>query len=319
MALAINSREEKSGKTLVEGETPMRSTDMIALPSPAANFQQYTQLIHSFPILDADEERSLAERLQRDNDIDAAWRLVSSHLRYVVHIARGYAGYGLPQEDLIQEGNIGLMKAVRRFDPSRGVRLLAYAAYWIRAHIHDFILRNWRIVKVTTTKAKRKLFYKLRSAKKRLDWVNQEEAQDIADRLEVSPEDVVDMEAKLYLPDESFDLPADAASDEYWAPAAYLADEHFEPETLVSETELLEMASSALRTALSTLDSRSREIIERRWLADHGEKVTLQELGDRFGVSAERIRQLEANAIKRLRELLVPRLGFEGAGEALVT
>jgi RNA polymerase sigma-32 factor len=319
MALAINSREEKSGKTLVEGETPMRSTDMIALPSPAANFQQYTQLIHSFPILDADEERSLAERLQRDNDIDAAWRLVSSHLRYVVHIARGYAGYGLPQEDLIQEGNIGLMKAVRRFDPSRGVRLLAYAAYWIRAHIHDFILRNWRIVKVTTTKAKRKLFYKLRSAKKRLDWVNQEEAQDIADRLEVSPEDVVDMEAKLYLPDESFDLPADAASDEYWAPAACLADEHFEPETLVSETELLEMASSALRTALSTLDSRSREIIERRWLADHGEKVTLQELGDRFGVSAERIRQLEANAIKRLRELLVPRLGFEGAGEALVT
>ncbi len=289
----------------------MSATDLIALPTPVSNYRQYSQLVESFPRLDEDEERSLAERLHRDNDLDAARQLILSHLRYVVYIARGYSGYGLPAEDLVQEGNIGLMKAVQRFDPSRGVRLVAYAGYWIRAHIHDFILKNWRIVKVVTTKAKRKLFYKLRSEKQRLDWLNCAEAEEIADALDVSSADVVDMEGQLYLKDEPFDTPVSASDDEYRTPEAYLEGQDASPDIQVSEREFLSSASEALTDALEALDARSRDIIESRWLAEDDNKLTLQALGDRYQVSAERIRQLENAAIRRLKELMVPQLGVD--------
>ncbi len=287
----------------------MRQTNLMALPSPLTNLNQYTRFVETFPRLDEEQERALAERLKRDNDLDAAFKLITSHLRYVVYIARGYTGYELPQEDLIQEGNIGLMKAVRRFDPARGVRLVTYAGYWIRAQIHDFILKNWRVVKVATTKARRKLFYKLRSTKQRLEWLNRREAEDIADSLGVDADDVIDMEARLYQPDRSFDAPARA--DEDWTPAEFIEDTGAAPEPWVIEGEFLDSASTALREALSSLDERSRDIVESRWLAEDEDKLTLHQLGDRYGVSAERIRQLEAAALKRLRKMLVPRLGVE--------
>lgn len=284
----------------------MNPDNLMSLPTPVANLQQYVQLIHNFPTLDADEEVTLAKRWHSDNDRYAAWRLVTSNLRYVINIARSYQGYGFVQDDLIQEGNIGLMKAVQRFDPMRGVRLMAYATHWIRAEILEFVLKNWRIVNVATTKAKRKLFFKLRSAKQRLEWLNNEEAQQIADELNVDAGDVVSVDARLYSTDDSFDEPVEGGSELRPAPAAYLADADIEPETIVSESKFYSNASRALRTALLTLDSRSREIIQHRWLYDTNEKLTLQALGERYGVSAERIRQLEANAIQRLRESLLP-------------
>lgn len=289
----------------------MPATELMALQTPISDLTQYSRLVESFPRLDEEEERTLAERLHRDDDLEAARNLILSHLRYVVYIARGYMGYGLPAEDLVQEGNIGLMKAVRRFDPSRGIRLAAYAGYWIRAHIHDFILKNWRIVKVVTTKAKRKLFYKLRSAKQRLDWLNRAEAEEIAESLNVSSSDVHDMEGQLYLKDESFDTPTSASEDEYRVPEAYLEDSAASPDRQVNEIEFLCAASDALTDALSALDARSRDIIESRWLAEDDDKLTLQALGDRYEVSAERIRQLESAAIQRLRELMVPQLGVD--------
>ena len=286
------------------------SNNVMALPSPLADFQQYESLVESFPRLDREEERALAVRYRTDDDLDAAWQLVTSHLRYVVYIARGYSGYGLPREDLIQEGNVGLMKAVQRFDPSRGVRLISYAVYWIRASIHEFIMKNWRIVKVTTTKARRKLFYKLRSAKKRLEWLNRDEAEEIAEALDVTPEDVIDMESRLYLADESFDVPPDADNEE-WVPAGYLEDTRFEPAATVAEHDFFDLATTELHAAMDVLDTRSRDILESRWLAEETDKATLQELGDRYGISAERVRQLEVAAIKRLREILVRRLGVD--------
>ena len=289
----------------------MSATDLMALPAPISNLRQYSQFVESFPRLDEDEERALADRLHRDNDLEAARQLILSHLRYVVYIARGYTGYGLPAEDLVQEGNIGLMKSVRRFDPSRGVRLAAYAAYWIRAQIHDFILKNWRMVKVVTTKAKRKLFYKLRGAKQRLDWLNRSEAEEIADALDVSLDDVHDMESQLYLKDESFDKPVSARDDEYWAPEVYLENSGASIDEQVSEIEFLGAASEALTDALLALDARSRDIIESRWLVEDDIKLTLQALGERYDVSAERIRQLENAAIRKLKELMVPRLGVD--------
>jgi len=289
----------------------MSATESMALPAPTSNLRRYAQLVESFPRLDEDEERVLAERLNRDNDLVAARQLILSHLRYVVYIARRYTGYGLPAEDLVQEGNIGLMKAVRRFDPSRGVRLVAYAGYWIRAHIHDFILKNWRIVKVVTTKAKRKLFYKLRGAKQRLEWLNRAEAEEIAEALDVRSADVHDMDGQLYLKDESFDTPVSASEDEYWAPEAYLEDSAASPDEQVSESEFLYSATEALTNVLSVLDARSRDIIESRWLAEDDNKLTLQALGNRYGVSAERIRQLEIAAIGRLKELMVRELGVD--------
>jgi RNA polymerase sigma-32 factor len=282
----------------------MPGTQDMALLSPLTNIHQYTTLVESFPRLDASEEKRLARRLQRDEDLDAARQLITSHLRYVIYIARGYTGYGLPQEDIIQEGNIGLMQAVRRFDPTRGVRLVSYATIWIRAQIHDFIMKNWRIVKFATTKAKRRLFYKLRSAKKRLEWLKQAEANEIADALDVAADDVIDMDGKLYSRDVPFDHPADVSDEEHWAPAAFIADKRFEPAELVAEADFLDTASTALQSALQTLDARSRHIIEARWLAEDDNKLTLQDLGDRYGISAERVRQIEVAAINCLRDAM---------------
>lgn len=289
----------------------MSKTDLMALPSPLGNITQYNTLVESFPRLSEAEERSLAERLVETNDLSAAYTLITSHLRYVLHIARGYTGYGVPQEDLIQEGNIGLMQAVRRFDPSRGIRLAAYASYWIRAQIHDFIIRNWSLVKVTTTNAKRKLFYKLRGSKQRLEWLNRSEAEGIANTLGVDPDDVIDMETHLYRANPSFDAPISQSGNELATYADVIGSPGTTPESWTTECEFFDTASSALQDALTTLDARSRDIVTSRWLADDNEKPTLSALGERYRVSAERIRQLEAAALIKLRETMIPRLGVE--------
>ncbi|HEY9197850.1 MAG TPA: RNA polymerase sigma factor RpoH [Gammaproteobacteria bacterium] len=263
----------------------------------------YIQAVNSIPVLSAEEEHDLGERLQQDNDLSAARRLVLAHLRFVVHIARGYSGYGLPLGDLIQEGNIGLMKAVKRFDPAVGVRLVSFAVHWIRAEIHEFILRNWRIVKVATTKAQRKLFFNLRSAKKRLGWLNGEEVAAVAKDLGVKPETVLEMESRLSGQDIAFD-PAldDDDEDGHFAPAAYLQDSSGDPARVLEANDWETHKTEALQEAMSGLDERSRAIVAARWLAD--DKLTLQELADRYQVSAERIRQLESNAMKKLRAAL---------------
>lgn len=297
--------------SILMGVTTMSNANSTALPAPLSNLSQYLQLVETFPRLNDNEERALSERLKQDNDLDAARKLILSHLRYVVYIARGYTGYGLPQEDLIQEGNVGLMKAVRRFDPARGVRLVAYACYWIRAHIHEFILKNWRIVKVTTTKSRRKLFYKLRGAKQRLDWLHRDEAEDIARSLGVDAADVIEMEAQMYVSDQPFDVPSEELPDDTRSLSDYLEDTGSSPDHRVAQDQFLGCASIALRDALQTLDIRSRDIIESRWLAEDADKPTLQSLGERYGVSAERIRQLEVAAISRLREMMVRRLGVD--------
>jgi RNA polymerase sigma-32 factor len=272
----------------------------ISLPMPTGSLEAYRQGIELIPILSKEEERELAERYRSDNDLDAAWRLVMSHLRFVAHIARGYNGYGLAQADLIQEGNIGLMKAVKRFDPTVGVRLVSFAVHWVRAEIHEFILRNWRIVKVATTKSQRKLFFNLRSAKKRLGWMNQAEINQIAKDLGVSPADVLEMEKRLNAHDAAFDGFADTdAENERPAPAAYLEDTRFEPAQATEQAEWETHNLERLGNALEVLDERSREIIRQRWLEEH--KTTLHELAAQYGVSAERIRQLEQGALKKLR------------------
>ena len=273
------------------------------LPVAAGNLDAYVHVVNQIPVLSADEERQLAERLQQQGDLDAARRLVMSHLRYVVHIARSYSGYGLPQGDLIQEGNIGLMKAVKRFDPSVGVRLVSFAVHWIRAEIHEYILRNWRIAKVATTKAQRKLFFNLRKAKKRLGWFNNDEVEAVARDLGVSPENVREMEQRLGTYDASFDTPVD--DDEghpVTAPAAYLADAGSDPARTLEDQDWDNQHSERLREALTGLDERSRDILQRRWLND--DKATLHQLAADYGVSAERIRQLEKNALNKLKNTL---------------
>nr|VFK62678.1 MAG: RNA polymerase, sigma 32 subunit, RpoH [Candidatus Kentron sp. UNK]VFK70569.1 MAG: RNA polymerase, sigma 32 subunit, RpoH [Candidatus Kentron sp. UNK] len=272
---------------------------------PAGSLEAYQQSVGSIPILTAEEEKELAERYRREGDLDAAWRLVSSHLRFVARIARSYSGYGLQEADLIQEGSIGLMKAVKRFDPDIGVRLVSFAVHWIRAEIHEFILRNWRIVKVATTKAQRKLFFNLRSAKKRLGWLNRSEVDAIAQDLGVAPDVVVEMEKRLNARDAVFDglVEEEDEDRERFAPAAYLHDPRFEPAPQVEEEDWRRHGESQLRQALTTLDSRSKEIITKRWLEE--EKSTLQELADQYQVTAERIRQLEKNAMKKLRGAMV--------------
>ncbi len=275
----------------------------LPIPSAMGSLEAYIGAVHQIPVLSAEEEQRLALRLREHNDIAAAQELILSHLRFVVHVARGYAGYGLPLGDLIQEGNIGLMKAVKRFDPAVGVRLVSFAVHWIRAEMHDFIIKNWRIVKVATTKAQRKLFFNLRKSKTRLGWMNAEEVRAVARDLNVSEHEVLEMEARLSGRDIGFDAPDDG-DDEHAppAPANYLVAHEADPaaayESADSEADQLEV----LREGMARLDARSRDIIKRRWL-DPDSKVTLQELADEYGVSAERIRQIEANALKKMNAL----------------
>lgn len=274
----------------------------LILAGPVGSLEAYIQAVSTIPMLEAQEERALAVRYREHNDLDAARQLVMSHLRFVVHVARGYSGYGLQLGDLIQEGNIGLMKAVKRFDPAFGVRLVSFAAHWIKAEIHEFILRNWRIVKIATTKAQRKLFFNLRKSKKRLGWFSREEVETVANELKVPPEQVMEMEQRLAGQDIGFDMPADRDEDDTYAPVAYLPDPQSDPAEQIEARDWEEQGEQNLAAALTDLDERSRDILERRWLADN--KATLQELADKYGVSAERIRQLENNAIKKLRGVL---------------
>ncbi len=270
------------------------------LPLPTSSEEAYIQAVNQIPVLDQDEEYELARRCHYENDLDAARQLVLSHLRFVVHIARGYRGYGLALGDLIQEGNIGLMKAVKRFDPSVGVRLVSFAVHWIRAEIHEYILRNWRIVKVATTKAQRKLFFNLRGAKKRLGWMSREEVEAVASDLGVQPETVLEMESRLSGHDLGFDpLLGDDDEEPTRAPAAYLEDRRFDPAAVVESEDWGSHRDETLHSALGQLDERSQQILRGRWLEE--ERQTLQELADRYGVSAERVRQLEKNAISKLR------------------
>ncbi len=270
------------------------------LPVSVDNLDTYIRQVNSFPMLDADEERVLALQLQNENDLEAAQKLIMSNLRFVVSIARGYMGYGLPFNDLIQEGNIGLMKAVKRFSPEHEVRLISYAVHWIKAEIHEFVLRNWRIVKVATTKAQRKLFFKLRSSKKRLGWFSQEEVNEVAEKLGVKPETVLEMESRLNAHDVAFDSHVDDYDDDYhFAPAAYLTDMRFDPAQQLEADDWNNQHLHIMTTSMQNLDQRSRDIIQRRWLNE--DKATLHELADEYHVSAERIRQVEQNALNKLR------------------
>jgi len=268
--------------------------------TPGANLSAYISSVNAFPILTQEREQELAEALYYREDLSAARELVLAHLRFVVHIARSCSGYGLPLTDLVQEGNVGLMKAVRRFDPERGVRLVSFAVHWIKAEIHEYILRNWRIVKIATTKAQRKLFFNLRSAKKSLGWLNNEEAEAVASDLGVDVAEVRRMEGRLSSHDVAFDGAVDDDDDSAnFAPAQYLEDNSFNPARELEEADWEEASLNQLAYAMDTLDDRSREIVQSRWLDES--KATLHELADRFGVSAERIRQLEQNAIKKMR------------------
>ena len=290
--------------------TPMNQTSaataMVAnnlpIPSALGSLDAYIGAVHQIPVLTVDEEQGLARRFRDGEDLDAARELVHSHLRFVVHVARGYNGYGLQLGDLIQEGNIGLMKAVKRFDPEMGVRLVSFAVHWIRAEMHEFILKNWRIVKVATTKAQRKLFFNLRKSKTRLGWMNDAEVTAVAADLNVSKREVLEMESRLSGRDIGFDAPADDDDHAPPSPGAYLMTQDEDPsqayERADSEGNQLEL----LREGMAGLDERSRDIVMRRWLDDDS-KVTLQELADEYGVSAERIRQIEANALKKMKAL----------------
>ncbi|MEO8459529.1 MAG: RNA polymerase sigma factor RpoH [Dokdonella sp.] len=276
----------------------------LPIPSALGSLDAYITAVHQIPMLSHADEQQLARSYANNDDLDAAKQLVMSHLRFVVHVARGYSGYGLQLGDLVQEGNIGLMKAVKRFDPDHGVRLVSFAVHWIRAEMHEFILRNWRIVKVATTTAQRKLFYNLRKSKKRLGWLNAEEVNTVARELGVPAATVREMESRLSGRDVTFDAPTDDNEDARPSPVAFLVDDGAGPYTEV-ETESEEQASlSTLHEGLANLDERSRDIIQRRWLNDDN-KATLQELADEYGVSAERIRQVEANAMKKMRALFV--------------
>jgi RNA polymerase sigma-32 factor len=267
---------------------------------PVGSLEAYEQAVARIPMLSADEEGDLARRYRDEGDLEAARKLVMSHLRFVVRVAKGYRGYGLPQADIIQEGNIGLMKAVKRFDPALGVRLVSFAVHWIRAEIHEYILRNWRIVKVATTKAQRKLFFNLRSGKKRLGWLNAHEVDAMAEELGVPARTVMEMEQRLAAHDPSFDAQVDADEEsERPAPAGYLQDLRFEPSRQAEDEDWETHSSERLHAAMERLDPRSRDILEQRWLGE--DKTTLQELADRYQVSAERIRQLEKSALGKLR------------------
>ncbi|MDH5570937.1 MAG: RNA polymerase sigma factor RpoH [Gammaproteobacteria bacterium] len=280
----------------------MSNSLAMQLVVPTGNLEAYIQGARRIPILSAEKEKELAVRLHEQGDLDAAQQLIMSHLRFVVHIAKSYSGYGLPQADLIQEGNIGLMKAVKRFDPNVGVRLVSFAVYWIRAEIHEYVLRNWRIVKVATTKAQRKLFFNLRSAKKALTWLSSDEVDAVAEDLGVTRKDVLEMESRMTRQDLAFDEPESDDDSATVAPVTYLQDMRYEPSHQIEADNQEDHNHDRLENALATLDERSRDIIAKRWLAD--KKATLHELADVYQISAERIRQLENNALKKLKNTI---------------
>ncbi|MDX1812259.1 MAG: RNA polymerase sigma factor RpoH [Gammaproteobacteria bacterium] len=280
------------------------NSNALSLAAPQGNLEAYIHYVKQVPVLSAEEEKTLANRLHDNNDLEAARQLVLSHLRFVVHIARGYTGYGLPQADLIQEGSVGLMKAVKRFDPSKEVRLVSFAVHWIKAEIHEYILRNWKIVKVATTKAQRKLFFNLRKSKKRLGWFTREEVTAVANDLGVSEDAVMEMESRLSNVDASFDAFSDSDDDnEAPAPAAYLQDMSHDPASMLERSDWDDHNNNQLANAIATLDDRSRDILAKRWLNE--EKATLQELAAEYNVSAERIRQLEKNAMNKIKSNLI--------------
>ena len=274
----------------------------MTIPSIASldSFDHYVRVIKSFPVLSAEEEHEYATRLKQHNDLEAAQKLILSHLRLVVSIARGYLGYGIPQADLVQEGNIGLMKAVKRFDPDRGVRLVSFAMHWIKAEINEYIVRNWRLVKTATTKAQRKLFFNLRSMKQGSETLHTDEINHIAQELNVKPEEVMEMEYRLNGQEISLDASVDEDGEETYSPIAYLADENPEPSVALEIAQTERLQTSGLSAALASLDSRSRRVVEARWL-NEGESATLHELAAEFGVSAERIRQIEAKAMQKIK------------------
>ena len=281
-----------------------RNPAELALLGPIGSFDAYVDAVSRIPVLSREEESELATRLRRDDDLDAARQLVLSHLRFVVHIARGYHGYGLPLGDLVQEGNVGLMKAVKRFDPTVGVRLVSFAVHWIRAEIHEYVLRNWRLVKIATTKAQRKLFFNLRKYKRHLGWLSADETQAVARDLGVSAADVTEMERRLASRDVSYDLAPDAdEEEESYSPSAYLPAPDADPAVAVERAEWDDDVTDRVAHAMAQLDARSQAVLRARWMTD--QKATLHELADEYGVSAERIRQIEANAIKKLRKLVV--------------
>ena len=276
----------------------------LALANPGSDIDKYLAQVYTIPVLSREEELELTQEFFKTEDVKLAHKLVISHLRFVVHIAKSYAGYGLPLADIIQEGNVGLLKAVKKFDPEKGVRLVSFAVHWIRAEIHEFILKNWRIVKIATTKAQRKLFFNLRSKKQSTGWLTDDEAKKIAKDLDVSFKEVMHMENRLNSTDSAFDLGADDEDDERaFSPSQYLEDHSFSPELIVEQENYEQINHGALLKGVANLDRRSQEIIRSRWLDD--EKLTLNELADKFDISAERIRQIEATAFKKLKANLV--------------
>ena len=281
----------------------MRNSDL-SLAGPLGSLDAYLDRVSRIPVLSREEEHALAVRFRRENDLEAARQLVLAHLRFVVHIARGYGGYGLPVGDLIQEGNVGLMKAVKRFDPDVNVRLVSFAVHWIRAEIHEYVLRNWRLVKIATTKAQRKLFFNLRRMKKNLSWLSADETKAVARDLGVTTAEVTEMEQRLAARDMSFDPTPESDDEEVYSPAAYLSSPDSDPAESVEADEWESDSSDRLQTAIARLDDRSRDILQRRWMTD--DKATLHELADKYGVSAERIRQIESNALGKLRGFMAP-------------
>ena len=274
------------------------------LNSQGKDIESYLSSVHAIPILTKEQEQELALKLYEEDDLDAARQLVIHHLRFVVHIARSYQGYGLPLGDIVQEGNVGLMKAVDKYDPHRGVKLVSFAVHWIKAEIHEYILRNWRQVKIATTKAQRKLFFNLRSKKKSLDWLTKEEAEKIAKDLNVEVKDVLHMENRLSSNDSSFDAPVSTSDDEQMmSPSQYLEDKRYDPEVIVANEQAADVNSQDLAHALKVLDDRSKDILQRRYLAD--KKATLHDLAEEYEISAERVRQIENTALKKLKSVMV--------------
>ncbi|PJG84248.1 RNA polymerase sigma factor RpoH [Conservatibacter flavescens] len=271
---------------------------------PQGSLEGYIRAANEYPMLSAEEEKSLAERLYYHEDVEAAKQLILSHLRFVIHVARGYSGYGLPQADLIQEGNIGLMKAVKRFNPEVGVRLVSFAVHWIKAEIHEYVLRNWRIVKVATTKAQRKLFFNLRKTKQRLGWFNENEVNLVAEELGVTAKDVIEMESRMTGSDLAFDLPNEEGEEDVYSPSLYLEDKSSNFASELENENYENQATEQVAAALASLDARSQDIIKARWLDDNN-KATLHDLAAKYNISAERVRQLENNALKKLKNAVV--------------